>query len=430
MQRLHGGIDVRWTGPDIALPTDLRLWCGDEQLDAKMRKALLADLRAGKAMDPISLDAVTYIQRPTPNRNYVRHKKGGLASLAKSYRGAPFLRDHGSGDLLTRGGTILTSALKRPEADDDDGDYEFQQRIELVKLWAIEGVLDGTIDRFSIAWMRTGPVECSIHGTQVFRECDCWPGEMVNGRQVEFVFTSAEGTEVSAVNVPAVVGTGIKVIGQLSQLSGVDRAALRDILADEPPQQPRKEHHMDPELLAALGLPATATKAEALKIIGERSAQGVQLDALREQLEVQAEAQRATTIDAAIQRLTSTGKIKPGGKVELSLRAMASSGSEIKDPSARSAALAASLDLFTKQVNELTGSPSVTPAGAALPAVSPDPVKPAAPLGQTLDGKAYLAAKPSAAGWLKRAGITQEQFDKHGASAREHVAQMSAIYGH
>jgi hypothetical protein len=211
---------------------DLTLSVGGKSLAAADRERLLADLRAGTGPTRLTVEALVFVQRETPNRNFVRFKPGILKRLAKSFVGMPFLRDHDQRDLTARGGTIVASELV-----DDKAGPAILQRIELVKPWAIEAALDGTMDRFSIGWSNTADVECSECGEALHRSlfgaypsCSHMPGDEVEGkdgetRVVEMVVTGAEGVETSAVNVPAVAGTGVEAIrAQLA--AGRVRAAL------------------------------------------------------------------------------------------------------------------------------------------------------------------------------------------------------------
>jgi hypothetical protein len=203
------------------------------------RDRILQDVRAGKHVT-LQFDAITYIQRPTPNRNFVRFDDAVLSRLAKSFKGAPFQRDH-STQVGDRGGTVIASELVT--TPDGPG---FRMTVSLAKPWAVEGVLDGTIDRFSIAWSRRGDVHCSICSASLW-DCSHYPGkeyELKDGgkRVCELVYMNAEGTELSAVSVPAVVGTEIEGI----------RAALEAARASS-----RGEHmHSFSTLCAILSLSA------------------------------------------------------------------------------------------------------------------------------------------------------------------------------
>jgi hypothetical protein len=396
---------------------------------------LLAEMKGGAAPPVLEVVATTYLQRKDqPNRRFVRFDAPILGAVAKSYIGQPFLRDHNSYELAARGGTIIGCKL----VSLDDGSKAFEMRLQLVKDWAIEGVLDGTIDRFSIGWSRTDIVKCSVHKGQVFRDCDCMPGQkMSDGKVVEFIFTGAEGTEVSAVNVPAVVGTGIQAISQLDTL---DRTTLTGILGgDLTPDPPSKDKKMDPQILAALGLSPTATLAEVLAAITSTKNQLTLSNAtkanletsvteLRAESERRATTERAAIVTASIAQLVHAGKILPSGDVEQALRSTANNGLAIEDHRVRTATLASSMTLFTAQVKELLSSgAAVTPVGAPPIVGGKDPVPPPAPLGVVLSGKDYLAANPGVAAWLAKAGITAEQFEKHGAGARQSLASIQQL---
>lgn len=419
-QSLHPKNELRFCA-EAPRESSCALFVGGQQLNEQGRLDTLKRLRDGDIIE-LELEAVTYIQRPTPNRNFVRFDKKILTAFAKSFTGQPFLADHASYSLASRGGTILASKAEKTE----DG-AQFRQRLQLVKPWAVEGALDGTIDRFSIGWSRTAAVICSIHGGNVFRDCDCYPGAKADGKNegkvVEFVFTGADGTEVSGVNVPAVVGTGIESI---TQLAALDRATLAGILGDETIATPPERKNMDPKILAALNLPSNATADDVAAAIAKLNESrtvdaavaannAARLAAIEVEQKLARSTTRKTLVDATVSRLVAAGKIKPLGDVEVALRSSASRDlADDRDPS-----------LFLAQSKELLDSGArVTPVGTQLPAEGADPVLAHKP-GVVLDGKEYLASNPGTAGWLKRAGITQEQFEKHGAGARERIAALN-----
>ena len=391
---------------------DFALYTGGSgsPITAGERADLLKAARAGEVIE-LELEADTFIQRDEPNRNFVRFKPGIMATFAKSFEGQPVLRDHNSYELLARGGTIRASKLIHNE----DGSKTIRMRLRLVKPWAVEAALDGTLDRFSIGWSRgNSTVECSICEAD-WMKCSHYPGDKVEGQVMQLVFTGATGTEVSAVNVPAVVGTGISSISQLSTL---DPAVLTDIL-DSLPGVPavHKESEMDPKILEALGLPSNATAADVSAAIAAQKSQlaiateanAANAAALAKQAiadETRRLAEETATIEDRITRLIATGKIAPKGKGEESLRATAK----------------LSFAAFKGVADEmLANGPQVTPAGAPLPALTADPAPSSLP-----SGKAFLASNPVAASWLKTAGVTEEQFEKHGAGARERIEFMQA----
>lgn len=286
----------------------VELRAGGAKLADADRKALLERVRGGEHVE-LEFEARTYIQRETPNRNFVRFKPSILKRLARSFVGVPFLRDHDKRSLTARGGTIVASEL----VQDTDGDA-FHQTIRVVKPWAAEGLLDGTIDRFSIGAAPTGDIICSAHKTPIFTKCFCFPGDKVgdSDERVEFVITAAEGVETSAVNVPAVVGTGIKGV----------RAALEALAASAggivPPASPTEGTKME-TLLVLLGLTTGASEAAAVAklevILAELKTAREAVGGIA-QLQAELDVLRASQVDHHIERLYAEGRlpIKRDGK--------------------------------------------------------------------------------------------------------------------
>ncbi len=137
-----------------------------------------------------------------PNRNFFRFQDEELAGFAQSFGGVPFLYDHRAGAVGSRHGTVVASALH--------GD-ELVQEILLTTQAGMLDYLERRIDRFSIGWYYR-EILCSITGENWFKSPH-WPGEkvQVDGREVvaEIIWAGVEGKEVSAVNAPAVKGTGL-----------------------------------------------------------------------------------------------------------------------------------------------------------------------------------------------------------------------------
>lgn len=150
------------------------------------------------------------------NRNPYRFRDEDLAAFAVSFEGQPFLRDHETGEIEAREGTILTSA------------YNGQAFVQDIRITTRRGMLDyleGRIDRFSIGWFYDDCL-CSICQSGFFSNtCTHWPGQKYNTlegeKTCELIFINPKGKETSAVNVPAVEGTGI-----LAQLSDYKREFL------------------------------------------------------------------------------------------------------------------------------------------------------------------------------------------------------------
>lgn len=421
-------------GPDRnpGTPDELR-WCGDAprepaltlfaggsgvELTSTAKADLLKQLRGGEHVE-LELEAITFIQRETPNRNYVRFKAGILAAFAKSFAGQPMLADHNSWELSARGGTIVASKLEHNE----DGSKQIRMRLKLVKPWAVEGALDGTLDRFSIGWSRAGVVECSICNESLAK-CDHWPGDRVGDKVCEAVFTAAVGTEVSGVNVPAVVGTRIDSI---SRLEAIDPGSLAYILAEDTTHREPDDMKNLPLLLLALSLPSTASEEDAiaaaqaqadrLKIAeGKLVNVGDRLAVVERETTARLAVDRRALIDSSITQLIAAGKLKPASELEAALRRQG--GMTTKADGTIEVDVKRDVDVFSASVKDLLAvGASVTPIGAPLLAAKADPKTP-----PVTEAKAYLAESPESAKWLATAGITPEQFEKHGANAREIVA--------
>lgn len=378
------------------------------------REELLAKVRAGEVFE-LELEAITFIQRDTPNRNFIRFQAGILPSFAKSFETerAPFLRDHASYDLASRGGTVIASKLEH----NDDGSKQMRMRLQLVKPWAVEGALDGTIDRFSISWSREGSeMLCSVHLASWW-SCSCRLGATLeDGRRVELLVTKATGTEVSAVNVPAVVGTHI---GSISQLDTLDPMRLADILGRDASSSADEEITMNKVAMLAmiLGLSTTSTEDDVIKGVEKLKADHddvtAQRDELREEKTAREAADKAATEEAKKSKLAAQAKAK-----REKLAALVAAG-KIKPGGAREERLSRRADVdfddFLAQCDELLGDEEAraTPAGKPPVALKEDP-QPHAPT----DAKAFLSANPVTAAWLSKAGISEADFEKHGGNGR------------
>lgn len=206
---------------------------GGAALDGERRRALRERLAAGK-LDRLAFEAVTF-RAAYPNGNYLRFRDEELAEFAASFVGQPFLRDHDHGHIEARGGVVAASRLAaspsagRPSAASPSAASpsaghplagEFWQTIELTVPRDIEAFLNGQIDRFSISWYWR-QITCSVCGQDwLAPECRHRPGRSYQeGREperlCELIFEGPRGKEVSAVNAPAVEGTGVRgVLGR------------------------------------------------------------------------------------------------------------------------------------------------------------------------------------------------------------------------
>lgn len=267
----------------LVAPRELMLADGSAgKLDGDRRRELIEASRAGKHIE-IALTARTFRQHSEPgklpNRNYIRHAPAYLPKLAASYVGMPFLLDHAKSQQRARVGTIRASEL----VEEKGGMFAFRKQLHVVKADAVQSVLDGTIDRFSIGWHPTGPVLCTLHKNDVRdrNSCSCWPGSKVAidgvDRIAEYEFQRADGIEVSAVNVPAVTGTKIEDI----------RAALTLEL-----NLPTKgQVTMLNRLAALLGLAAlnATDEDQAIQVVGGLQSRATQADAQRDAYKLRAE---------------------------------------------------------------------------------------------------------------------------------------------
>lgn len=212
---------------------ELVLRAGDgTQVTAARRMDMLTALKAGEVVH-VGVDVIGFRQaknKPIPlpgkmrklaNRKFITFADADLPRFAKSFTGKPFLLDHVRA-FSAIGGTILSS-----EARESAKFIDFAFSAKLVKEWAVEAALDGTLQTFSIGFDPPRPgfrgmreaMSCSLCGCAFFsRDCTHSPGEEVkvaNGREsviVEAVFSKPQGAELSAVAFPAVTGTHVEGI--------------------------------------------------------------------------------------------------------------------------------------------------------------------------------------------------------------------------
>lgn len=193
--------------PRLAVPDEGGGWRA-EVLDEDRRRELRGRLAAGE-LDRLSFVAVTF-RAQYPNRNFLRFRDGDLGRLAGSYVQVPFLRDHDTKHIDARAGRVVRSEVE---------DGAFVQTIELTVPRDIEAFLNGQMDRFSIGWFHEG-ITCSVCGADFLSlACSHWPGRKYRRRSeggadeealCELIFERPVGKEVSAVNAPAVDGTGVQ----------------------------------------------------------------------------------------------------------------------------------------------------------------------------------------------------------------------------
>lgn len=182
------------------------------------------------------------------NRNPYRFRPEDLTAFALSFEGQPFLRDHETEEIEAREGTILSSMF--------DGS-SFVQDIRLTTRRGMLDFVEGRIDRFSIGWFYDDCI-CSICQSSFFSSsCVHWPGakyQTLDGeKSCELIFVNPRGKETSAVNVPAVEGTGI-----VSQLSEIKRQYLGHENAELQQLKSNLENRQEPVIESASELSAQA----------------------------------------------------------------------------------------------------------------------------------------------------------------------------
>ncbi|MEA3336676.1 MAG: hypothetical protein U9R25_12250, partial [Chloroflexota bacterium] len=196
-------------------PQDGELRVGDDE-----RLRLRQELEAGE-FDHVEFGAVVF--RDGANSNHFRFRAEDLEAFGVSFESQPFLRDHDVRKIESRDGTIMASRLEGGA---------FKQTIRLTTERGMRSFLEGQIDRFSIGWYFDG-ITCSVCNEDwLGGSCRHWPGRTYQvkdedgrdeDRLCELIFENPRGKETSAVNAPAVEGTGI-----LSQLCDVKETMMAE----------------------------------------------------------------------------------------------------------------------------------------------------------------------------------------------------------
>lgn len=371
----------------VALPTDVTMRANGAALSAELRDELLAKVRAGEHVE-IELDLLAYEQMPGKrNRNFVRVRDAAMNALGKSGVGNPVLRDHAQDDSLAVAGKVIASKT----AQRGEGDYEIRQTWRLSAPWAVELALRGLLSTVSVSWRRTGPVMCSMCNAPIFTKCYHCPGEQFAERVgddgvkrlvrdpagsvvVEWIYSGAELIETSMCPIPAVPN---------ARIDGI-RAALSAINGGDVPQG---KNEMNPELLALLGLAATAGDSEALSavksLVADRAELAIakrDLAAANVELKILTADKAKSETDAFISAALSSGRIAKGD-----------------EPSWRDL-FELSADRARKRMAErLEGS--ATPVGQARQSSTliEDPAKPSGALAQSAQILAANGIDPNAA---------------------------------
>jgi hypothetical protein len=222
-----------------------------EKLDLPSRAEILPKIENGE-IDHIDFTARVY-RTDTRNRNPYLFKPEDLEAFAASYEGQLFLRNHNTHDIDARDGTIIDSALEGSA---------FKQTIRLTTRRGMLDFIEGKIDRFSIGW-NYDDVMCTIcELSYIGGECGHWAGRKYKINETtekicQLIFVNPTGKETSAVNTPAVEGTGI------DQLQEYKLELLGEVTADSHARRASTSKSMkgvktmpkalSPNLAAALG---------------------------------------------------------------------------------------------------------------------------------------------------------------------------------
>jgi hypothetical protein len=167
--------------------------------DLRTYRSELRKLADAREISEIQFSARVF-KHKYPNKNYVRFRDEQLGSFARSFGSQPFLQDHSQRNIASRLGTIDRSRLV---------EGEILQEIRITAQDGISAFIDGQIDRFSIGW-DADDATCSVcQKSFMSGECSHWPGEKYEGSLCEVIFERPKGVETSAVNRPAVDGTGL-----------------------------------------------------------------------------------------------------------------------------------------------------------------------------------------------------------------------------
>jgi hypothetical protein len=289
----------------VEIPAELlELRANGQAIPTSQRRELLKQLRAGEVVElEVDIIATRDPQTPRPlpenqaklaNANFTRFVEAEMPAFARSFKGRPFLRDH-SRSTRDRGGKIIASDSALEAAV-----WVMRQTISVVKPWAVEDALDGSMTEFSIGWQPkrgglAGFVEsawCTVCDGPMFGKlssggyCEHWPGDVVKDPDsderfiVELEWRRVRGRETSEVTFPAVAGTKVDQIkAALTELRADVKATLAELRADRKPadaSQAESNEAMDPALCQALHLTDGATVADAVSAIArlntERSA--------------------------------------------------------------------------------------------------------------------------------------------------------------
>lgn len=167
------------------------------------------ELSRAETIPKIESGELEYIEFPAQvfrldgkNRNHFAFRAEDLPAFATSFKDQPFLRDHSDYRIEDREGIIPASRLDEKHI------------IQTIRITTRKGMLsfiEGQIDRFSVGF-RPEWIMCSICKAD-WSTCLHWPGRKYKTESGEetcqMVMIKPIGKETSAVNNPAMDGTGL-----------------------------------------------------------------------------------------------------------------------------------------------------------------------------------------------------------------------------
>ncbi len=306
-------------------------------------------------------------------------------------------------------GTILKS-----QAVKVDSGVAFDMTAIVTAPFAVELLLRGNLDRFSIGWSHGGrdTILCTHNMLPIFTECFHFPGDKVTDEAtgdvhtVEFEFTEAIGKEASGVSVPAVEGTSVTEVRSALSASAATFAA-----------QHREDRSMN-RIALALGLSAEASEEAILAALAARSTSLSTLEANLAEL---------TTSSAALATENETLRsVTLGQAIETLFAAHADRFAVVRNDAGERVVSATETQLRTLAATDIESAanilgtlPKIAPTGPAItPTLVPraDPTHVLAIVPDGIDGDVL-------AGQLSALGVSPENYAKHGP----HVARPTTL---
>lgn len=171
-----------------------------QKLEIGSRAEMLPKIESGELEH---IDIVAEVFGTGRIRNPYAFKDEDMHAFATSFEGQPFLRNHDTYAIEARDGTIVDSKLEGKV---------IKQTIRITTRRGMTDFIEGKIDRFSIGWYYDDVI-CSICNTSYYAGCNHWAGRQYQTesgmKTCTLTFINPKGKEVSAVNAPAVEGTGV-----------------------------------------------------------------------------------------------------------------------------------------------------------------------------------------------------------------------------